>query len=346
MVTHIKYSQTPLGRRITRAAAAVAAVVLAIGISGCSGSSDSSAESTPGPTETTSSPSPEDTTGEETTTPEETEAETTKEEITEEETTEEETIEEPTEQKTHELIPGATLLEDAVAELRALKQSELQEIIDNDDVEKLAYFKSILLLDAATFKTGSLYSGDCEVWEIGGGNPLFTDLRKMKSRDLFCATITIDHIALAQDKEYGGHAGSEAPLDRDMAIKSEMIHMGILAKSSFEYRDTLENRRKLINEQTKISVVNVLDDIESAYIVKEGAMRWNDVYYDTITVSYRDNEDIEHHRTFLLVPLPKILDFPGEYTASDYGHLKIDENGIAVTKDNGTPVVIPILVDY
>lgn len=341
MATRPTDFQTTLSRRLTRATAAAAAIMLTIGLSACGGSSDSTAEPTPEPTETTSSPTPEET-EEETS-----EEETTPEEI-EEQTTEEETTEESSE-PLHEFIAGATPLSDAMKKLRALSIDELQQIIDAKDVQTLAFYKSVILLNSAEYLWG-LVSADCEVDDITEMNPLFYDVRKMTGQQLFCAT-AMQHIAPAQTPGDGKMTWKNStPLDTDLATKVSMIDMGIPATEYRSIANVLKRDLSRLDRQKETSRVRYNIDLESTTLEDISPRQWVDgKTYESILVRFIQDDD-PYYRRYLLVPLPEIIDFPGDTESGlqeliyDYNHIRVDESGKPITKDTGKEVLIPIFV--
>lgn len=327
---------TPLQKVRTKLLAGGLAASIVFGATGCS---DSTEAKTTLSTETTTSASPTPTT---TPSPTETAPEPT------------ETTPEPKE--TYEFIEGAEDLDEAMKSLREMPMSELQEIIDRKDVDTLAYYKAVLLLNASEYQSDFIgYPGNCYVEELEEMNPIFYDVRQMSGEKLYCA-ITFKHIARAQniyDNGFYDHFYDPVPLDKDLAEKAIRIEKGVLYGLNGK-GDTLDSMiTEVISEGTTRHVdYNIKDSTESTEIVDMSSTQWsNGKVYETITARFELRDSGKQvYLTSILVPLTRSVDFEGlAYSpladSPGYGHMRIDKKGNPITKDTGQPLLIPIMID-
>lgn len=248
-----------------------------------------------------------------------------------------------------EFIEEAEYLISALDELKELSITELKGIAASGDLEKLAYYKIALLMNAA--EDGNL-SGDCEATEHGKSNPLYFDIQEMSGQALICA-VRIHHIAYSQR----AWVTADAPrlLDNDLAEKAYIIHYGVLAQQRGQtLEDMIPTFFEKLEEAAFVQDITYNDvDIENTKIIGRSTVDWGNGHtYDTITVPFAESDGDVWQEEFALVPVRQVVDFYGvseqeqyfDENPIDYNKFRVDSNGNAITKDTEKPVLIPMLI--
>lgn len=260
----------------------------------------------------------------------------------------------------YEMPEGAVELDNAYEKILAMPGSEIDAVIANEDIQQLAYWKLVLLLNGAENQR-MIGAGKCQIEEVYGQNPVFHDVRNLDDKALFCALNHGYGIATSTSGP-AGNVGDKARMDSAAAIRVLNIDTGFAEAHTREadrgrfqeVRDVIsKNDGKMVGywdfRGEENSLRRVPEPRESSKVVIKGTEHDSFV----VKTTHADSQGPMHFR-YALVPVEfsdqyPMPDFNGKSkTAHDgtigYGHIALDDNGQPVTKTEMKRLFIPVLL--